>query len=127
MCWVWLFLAILLEVAATVCLKLSNGFSRFTPTVAMAILYFFSFLPLALALRGMEVAVAYAVWSAVGTAALAIIGIVLFKESVSALKVVSIVLIVVGVISLNLSSRRDSRDSAAKQIASSGDASGDIK
>lgn len=121
MCWAWLFLAILLEVAATVFLKLSDGFTKFAPTAVMAVLYLLSFLPMALALRGMDVGVAYAVWSAVGTSALAIIGMLLFKESVSVLKVVSIVLIVVGVISLNLSSRRETRDAAAKQIASSED------
>lgn len=106
MCWVWLLLAISLEVAATVCLKLSDGFSKALPTAAMIVLYALSFLPMAVAMRRMDVAVAYAVWSAVGTAAVAIIGMFLFKESVSALKVASIVLIVVGVISLNLSETR---------------------
>lgn len=119
MCWAWLFLAIVLEVAATVFLKLSDGFTKFAPTAVMVVLYLLSFLPMALALRGMDVGVAYAVWSAVGTSALAIIGMLLFRESVSVLKVVSIVVILVGVISLNLSSRRETREAASKQIASS--------
>jgi small multidrug resistance pump len=105
MCWVWLFLAISLEVAATVFMKLSEGFSRVVPTAIMGVLYAVSFVPLAIALKKMDVGVAYAVWSAVGTAMVTLVGVFLFKESVSALKVVSIALIIAGVVSLNLSSR----------------------
>ena len=105
MCWVWLFLAISLEVAATVFMKLSEGFSKVAPTVVMALLYAVSFVPLAIALKKMDVGVAYAVWSAVGTAMVTLVGVFLFKESVSALKVFSIALIITGVVSLNLSSR----------------------
>lgn len=112
MCWVWLFLAISLEVAATVFMKLSDGFSKTVPTVTMALLYAVSFLPLAIALKRMDVAIAYAVWSAVGTAMVTIVGIFLFKESVSALKVVSIALIIIGVVSLNLSTRETAKPSS---------------
>ena len=104
----------MLEVAATVFLKLSDGFSKTVPTVLMAVCYLLSFFPMAMALRRIDVAVAYAVWSAVGTAALAIIGMWFFRETFSALKVVSIVLIVVGVVSLNLSSRRDMKQSSTQ-------------
>src|SRR3954471_7906255 len=105
MCWVWLFLAISLEVAATVFMKLSEGFNKVVPTAIMGVLYAVSFVPLAIALKRMDVGVAYAVWSAVGTAMVTLVGVFLFKESVSALKVVSIALIIAGVVSLNLSSR----------------------
>jgi small multidrug resistance pump len=105
MCWVWLFLAISLEVAATVFMKLSAGFSKFLPTAIMCVLYAVSFVPLAIALKKMDIGVAYAVWSAVGTAMVTLVGVFLFKESVSAMKVVSIALIITGVVSLNLSSR----------------------
>lgn len=105
MCWVWLFLAISLEVAATVFMKLSEGFSKIVPTAIMGVLYAISFVPLAIALKKMDVGIAYAVWSAVGTAMVTLVGVFLFKESVSALKVFSIALIIAGVVSLNLSSR----------------------
>src|SRR3954447_26690647 len=105
MCWVWLFLAISLEVAATVFMKLSEGFTKIVPTVIMTALDVVSFVPLAIALKKMDVSVAYAVWSAVGTAMVTLVGVFLFKESVSALKVVSIALIIAGVVSLNISSR----------------------
>jgi small multidrug resistance pump len=105
MCWLWLFLAIALDVAATVCLKLSNGFSKFVPTALMALFYGSSFFPMAIALRRMEVGTAYAVWSAVGTALVTIIGVLVFKEAASPLKLSAIVMIVVGVVCLNVANR----------------------
>jgi small multidrug resistance pump len=102
MYWIWLFVAILLEVAATVFLKLSNGFSKLVPTLIMALLYGISFFPLAMALKKMEVSVAYAVWSAVGTAMITIMGMFLFHEKISLVKVGGIALIILGVVALNL-------------------------
>lgn len=102
MCWIWLFVAILLEVAATVFMKLSDGFSKLVPTLIMGLLYGISFFPLAIALKKMEVSVAYAVWSAVGTALVSMIGIFLFKETMSLMKVFAIALIILGVVTLNL-------------------------
>jgi len=103
MCWAWLFLAIVLEVAATLCMKLSDGFSRSLPTAAMIVLYVLSFWPTAIAMRQLDIAVVYAVWSAVGTAAISLAGVVLFRETVSPLKITAIALIVIGVVALNLS------------------------
>ncbi len=105
MCWIWLFVAILLEVAATVFMKLSNGFSKLVPTLIMALLYGISFFPLAIALKKMEVSTAYAVWSAVGTALVTMIGMFLFKETMSTLKVLAIAMIILGVVTLNLTER----------------------
>ena len=105
MYWIWLFVAILLEVAATVFLKLSNGFSKLVPTLIMALLYAVSFLPLAIALKKMDVSVAYAVWSAVGTAMVTIMGTFLFHEKISLVKVGGIALIILGVVALNLTER----------------------
>ncbi len=105
MCWIWLFAAILLEVAATVFMKLSNGFSKLVPTLIMALLYGISFFPLAIALKKMEVSTAYAVWSAVGTALVTMIGMFLFKETMSMLKVFAIAMIILGVVTLNLTER----------------------
>ncbi len=105
MCWIWLFVAILLEVAATIFMKLSDGFSKLVPTLIMALLYGISFFPLAIALKKMEVSTAYAVWSAVGTALVTMIGMFLFKESMSMMKVFAIALIIAGVVTLNLTER----------------------
>jgi small multidrug resistance pump len=122
MCWVWLFLAISLDVAATVFMKLSEGFSKIVPTAIMGVLYAISFVPLAIALKRMDVGVAYAVWSAVGTAMVTMVGVFLFKESVSALKVFSIALIIAGVVSLNLSTRAKEKrpsETAASNVPTS--------
>ncbi len=66
--------------------------------------YGVAFTLLTLALKKLDVSVAYAVWSAVGTAVIAGIGIIWFKEPLTALKVVSLLLIVAGVVGLNLRS-----------------------
>ena len=111
MSWLWLFLAIALDVAATVCQKLSNGFTRPLSTVLMAVLYGGSLLPMSLALRRLEVATAYAIWSAAGTALVTMIGMVVFKEAATPLKCGAIVLIVAGVVCLNVASGQSERAS----------------
>lgn len=111
----WLFLAIVLEVAATVCMKLSDGFSKFVPTVVMVGLYGLSFFPMAVALKRLDVGIAYAVWSAVGTALISVIGFFLFKESWTASKAVALTLIVLGVVILNVSAGSNADE---KQVAS---------
>src|SRR5271169_172856 len=98
MCWIWLFLAIFLEVAATILMKLSNGLTRAVPTVGMFVLFGLSFVPLTIALKQMEIGAVYAIWSAVGTALVAVLGIFLFHEPANVLKVVAIALIIVGVV-----------------------------
>ncbi|MBV6519663.1 MAG: QacE family quaternary ammonium compound efflux SMR transporter [Candidatus Brocadia sp. AMX3] len=103
MSWLYMVLAILLEVSGTMCLKLSQGFTKIVPSVLLFIFYGFSFTALSLALRKVDVSVAYAVWSGLGTILIATVGIVWFREPLNALKIISIVLIVLGVIGLRLS------------------------
>jgi len=100
--WVMLVGAILFEVAGTTCMKLSEGFTRPLPSVLIFLFYGVAFTLLTLALKKIDVSVAYAVWSAVGTAVIAGIGIVWFREPLTALKVASLLLIVAGVVGLNL-------------------------
>jgi small multidrug resistance pump len=101
----WLFLvsAIALEVAGTTSMKLSQGFTRLVPSVLLFVCYAASFVALTLALKKIEVSVAYAVWAGMGTALVAAIGIVYFREELTALKLVSLLFIIVGVVGLNLS------------------------
>jgi small multidrug resistance pump len=98
----WLFLsaAIVLEVAGTVSMKLSHGFSNALPSVLLFLFYGASFTCLNFALRTIDVSVAYAIWSALGLMLVAAIGILLLRESASALKLASIALIVAGVAGL---------------------------
>jgi small multidrug resistance pump len=96
-------IAIAIEVGATISLRYSDGFTKPLPSAIVVAGYGLSFYLLALVLRDISVSTAYAVWSGAGTAAVAIIGIALLGEPATALKVGSILLIVVGVIALNLS------------------------
>ena len=103
MTWVYLVLAILLEVCGTTCMKLSDGFTKTVPSVLLFVFYTLSFGMLTLALKKFDVSVAYAVWSGMGTALIATIGVLWFKEPVTALKLISLGLIILGVVGLNLS------------------------
>jgi small multidrug resistance pump len=103
MYWIYLIIAILTEVAGTTALKLSQGLTKIIPAIAMAILYIVSFIFLAFALKKIEVGTAYAIWSGIGTALIALIGFLWFQESLDALKIVSLGLIILGVVGLNLS------------------------
>jgi small multidrug resistance pump len=103
MYWLYLFLAILSEVVGTTNMKLSEGFTKLVPSILIFVFYGMSFAFLTLALKKIDVSIAYAIWSGVGTALIVIIGFLFFKEPVTAVKVVSISLIVVGVIGLHLS------------------------
>ncbi len=99
---VFLALAILAEVVGTVALGESGGFSRPLPSLVMVVSYGVSFWLLALTLERIPLSVTYAVWSAVGTAAIAGTGIVAFGESATVLKLASLTLIIGGVIGPNL-------------------------
>lgn len=97
--------AIVLEICGTTSLKLSDGFTRIGPSGAVVLCYIASFALLSLALRGIELSVAYAVWSGVGTAVVAAIGIVWFGENAGGWKLLCLALIVLGVAGLHLSQR----------------------
>jgi small multidrug resistance pump len=103
MYWFYLAVAIVLEVTGTTCMKLSQGFTRPLPSVLVFVLYMVSFSFMILALKKMELGVVYAIWAGLGTALIALIGIVWFQESASLLKIVSILFIVLGVVGLRLS------------------------
>jgi small multidrug resistance pump len=103
MSWLFLLIAIVSEVCGTTCMKMAKGLTKLVPSILLFVFYGFSFTAMTLALKRIEVSVAYAIWSGLGTALIAAIGILWFKESVGVLKTVSLVLIILGVIGLNLS------------------------
>lgn len=104
--WLYLAAAIVVEVGATTGLRLTDGLRQPTAAAAVAAGYVLSYVALAQALKaGLEVSVAYAVWSGVGTAAIAVIGGVWLGESMHLLKVAGIFVIIAGVTLVNLSSR----------------------
>ena len=95
----WLLLAgaIASEVTATTALKASAGFSRLGPDVLVVAGYVVSFALLALVLRELPVGVVYAIWSAVGTVGVALLGLALFGEAMNPAKALGIALVVGGV------------------------------
>lgn len=103
--WGLLALAIVLEVIGTVCLRLSHGFTAAMPSVLLFVCYGLAFACNAFVVKTLDLSVTYAVWSGVGTVATAIIGFWLFRETATALKLVCIGLIVVGVVGLHTASR----------------------
>jgi quaternary ammonium compound-resistance protein SugE len=103
MAWLLVVVAGIFEVGFAVLLKQSHGITRLWPTVGFAACALISFGLLTLALRKLEVGPAYAVWTGIGAAGTAVIGMIVLNESVSPLKLISIALILVGVIGLNLS------------------------
>ncbi|HEY7488124.1 MAG TPA: multidrug efflux SMR transporter [Streptosporangiaceae bacterium] len=101
----WLLLAgaIATEVAATASLKASEGLTRLVPSIVVGVGYVASFVLLAWALKlQLQVSVAYAIWSGVGTAAIAMIGMIWLDEPLTAVKTLGIVLIIAGTVVLNL-------------------------
>jgi small multidrug resistance pump len=101
--WFLLIAAITAEVGGTTCLKFSDGFSRLVPSLGVVVLYSLSFVFLASVLKTIDVGVAYAIWSGLGTALIAVIGILIFGEPLSAARMASLGFIIVGVVGLQLS------------------------
>jgi small multidrug resistance pump len=101
--WIYLAAAIASEVVGTLFLRFTDGFTRPAPSTLVIATYAVSLWLTALALRELEISLAYAVWAGVGTAAVAVIGMAVLGESVNALKVASIALVIGGVVGLNLS------------------------
>jgi small multidrug resistance pump len=102
--WLLLGCAITCEITATTALKLSDGLTRAVPAVVVALGYLLSFVLLARALKALDVGVAYAIWSGVGTATIAGIGMVAFGESHAWPRFVFLGLILLGVVGLQVTS-----------------------
>jgi len=101
--WIYLSAAIATEVVGTVFLRSTDGFTKPAPSLFVIVSYVLSLWLTALALKGLEISLAYAVWAGVGTAAIAIIGMAAMGDTVNALKLASIALVIGGVIGLDLS------------------------
>ncbi len=103
--WLYLVVAIVLEVVATSALKASDGFTRLWPSVLVVIGYSAAFYMLSVSLRSMPVGVVYAVWSGVGVVLITLVGWLLFKQELDLPAFIGIGLIASGVIVLNFFSK----------------------
>jgi quaternary ammonium compound-resistance protein SugE len=102
MSWLLLVVAGLFEIGWAIGLKYTDGFTRLWPTVWTVAAMVISLGLLGLALKTIPVGTGYAVWTGVGAAGTAILGIVLFAEPATALRLGSIALIVAGIVGLKL-------------------------
>ena len=102
MAWVYLFVAGLFEIAWAVGLKYTDGFTRLAPSLFTLVSMVVSVVLLGLALKALPVGTGYAVWTGIGTIGTAILGMILFGEPATAMRLVCIGLIVAGILGLKL-------------------------
>jgi small multidrug resistance pump len=103
--WVFLSIAIVSEVIATSCLKASEGFTRFWPSVVVVIGYLLAFYLLSLTLKTIPVGIAYAVWSGVGIVLIAMVGWLFLGQKLDMPAIIGLVFIVTGVMVINVFSQ----------------------
>lgn len=102
MAWIILIIAGLFEIGWAVGLKYTEGFTRLWPTVGTAVALIISMTLLGVALRTLPLGTAYAVWTGIGTIGTAGLGIVLFREPATVMRLACIGLIVVGIVGLKV-------------------------
>ena len=100
--WMYLLIAGIFEISWAVGLKFSHGFSQIIPSIITVVCMSLSFYFLALALKNLPLGTAYAIWTGIGTIGTVIFGILLFKEPVTAMRIVCIALIISGITGLKL-------------------------
>ena len=101
-CWIVLIVAIFIEIYATTLMKIAVDSKNAVKTLTSIMIYLISLLMFGVSLRQIDVGIAYAIWSAVGTASVAIFGILMFGEAYTTGKIVSLTFILTGVVGLNL-------------------------
>lgn len=99
-------IAVAAELAGTIALKLSDGFTRLVPTIAMVGCYAAAFWLMALAVRTLPIGIVYAVWAGLGIAGTAVLGNILFREQLSLVDYCGIGLVLAGVLVLTFVSGR---------------------
>ena len=100
--WLYLLLAGLLEIGWAIGLKYTEGFTRLWPSVGTAALMAASFFLLSLSLKSIPMGTAYAIWTGIGAAGTAALGMMLFGESREVARILCLVLIVAGTMGLKL-------------------------
>ena len=100
--WVYLLLAGLFEIFFTVALKFTEGFTRLIPSIITVIFIALSFFCVSQAMRSIPIGTAYAVWAGIGAAGTVICGIVFFGDSYNLIRILSLLLIIIGIFGLKL-------------------------
>ena len=103
--WFYLAIAIVSEVIATSALKAADGFTRWMPSLLVVVGYASAFYFLSLTIRTIPLGIVYAIWAGVGVALVALVGWVVYHQSLDVWALIGIALIVAGVVILNVFSR----------------------
>jgi small multidrug resistance pump len=106
--------AIVFEILGTIGMKYADGFTRLIPSVLMVLCFAISFFCITFALKTLPVSLVYAIWAGVGTAIMAVVGLVIFNEPLPIQKVVATSLIILGVVMLNFSGQKAMEQVAAE-------------
>ncbi len=101
--WIYLLMAIFFEVSGTTCMKMSNGFQKPLPSIGIFVFYTASIISLTIAVKVIDISIAYAIWCALGSAAIVLIGVYFFGELMTIQRIFCLALIILGVIGLHLS------------------------
>lgn len=104
--WALLFIAILAEITATTALKATQGFTVLAPSLLVLVGYGVAFFLMAQVVLQIPVGIAYAIWSGLGTALVAVLGSFIYHDALSREAILEIALIIAGVLILNLSNTR---------------------
>ena len=102
--WVYLVIAGGLEVVWSTCMKFSEGFTDLKYTILTVVGMIFSFLFLSQATKSLPLGTAYAVWTGIGALGAVIVGIVMFKEPVTAARIFFVSLLLIGIVGLKATS-----------------------
>ena len=100
--WVWLIIAGVLEIAWAIGLKYADGFTKLWPSVVTVLLMLASFWCLAQAVRGLPLGTSYAIWTGIGAVGTAIVGMTVFHEPRTAIRIACIAAIVAAIVGLKL-------------------------
>ena len=109
--YILLLTSILFEIFSTSMLKLSNGFTNITPTIALIIGFGISFTLLIITLKHIPLSIAYSVWAGLGTAGTALVGMFAFNEDLSTLNIFGLIIIIAGVVIMNFNKKSEPTES----------------
>jgi small multidrug resistance pump len=102
MTWFLLAIAIVAEIAGTLMLKVSNGFTRLWPSVGVVFAYLTAFALMSQSLKKIDVGITYAIWSGFGIVGAAIGGMIFFNQDLTKLNIIGMTIIIAGVVIMNL-------------------------
>lgn len=100
--WIFLFFAGFFEICFTIALKFSLGFTRFIPSIITVIFIVLSFFCVSQSMKTIPIGTAYAIWAGIGAAGTVVCGIVFFGDSAHIIRLISIMLIIIGIVGLKL-------------------------